>query len=157
MVRRSPVPQKKIATESPARKVAFEVLLLVEAGGYASDLLRTRCEQIDARDARLASQIVFGCVRYKAQLDFLIGHYSGRPPQKFDAEVLIALRMGIFQMRYLDRIPASAAVSQSVESDPPLPPALRGGGGERGVAQSGPLAGRMAGRTHGIVHAAVAA
>jgi 16S rRNA (cytosine967-C5)-methyltransferase len=115
MVRRSPVPQKKIATESPARKVAFEVLLLVEAGGYASDLLRTRCEQTDARDARLASQIVFGCLRYKAQLDFLIGHYSGRPPQKFDAEVLISLRMGIFQMRYLDRIPASAAVSQSVE------------------------------------------
>ena len=67
------------------------------------------------RDAALAETIVFGCLRYQAQLDFLIGHFSGRPQSKLDMEVRIALRMGIYQIRYLDRIPAHAAVQESVE------------------------------------------
>jgi hypothetical protein len=46
---------------------------------------------------------VFGCLRYQAQLDWLIAQLAKRP--KLDAEVRIALRMGVFQLRYLDRIP----------------------------------------------------
>ena len=53
-------------------------------------------------------------LRYRAQLDYLIEHYSGRR-QKLDPEVRIALRMGIYQLRYLERIPAHAAVTESVE------------------------------------------
>ena len=91
---------------------AFAILRKVEAGGYASDLLRAA--DLDPRDAGLASQIVFGVVRYQAQLDFLIEHYSGRKA-RLDAEVRTVLRMGIFQLRYLERIPAHAAVGESVE------------------------------------------
>ncbi len=69
---------------------------------------------LDTRDAGLASQIVFGVLRYRAQLDFLIVHYAGRQP-KLDAEVRTCLRMGIFQLRYLERIPPHAAVADSVE------------------------------------------
>jgi 16S rRNA (cytosine967-C5)-methyltransferase len=99
---------------SPARIVAFDILLKVEAGGYASDLLLTRTAALDSRDAGLASEIVFGVLRYRAQLDFLIEHYSGRR-QKLDREVRTALRMGIFQLRHLDRVPAHAAVGEGVE------------------------------------------
>jgi 16S rRNA (cytosine967-C5)-methyltransferase len=58
---------------------------------------------------------VFGCLRFQAQLDFLIAHFSGRAGAKLDDEVRIALRMGIYQLRYLERIPAHAAVAESVE------------------------------------------
>ena len=98
---------------SPAREIAFRVLLRVAKGGYATDLLRR--EAAAARDLALAEAIVLGCLRYQAQLDHLIGVYSGRPALKLDEEVRVALRMGIFQLRYLDRIPAHAAVADSVE------------------------------------------
>jgi 16S rRNA (cytosine967-C5)-methyltransferase len=100
---------------SSTREIAFQVLRRVQAGGYASDLLRRDTAALDPRDARLAEAIVFGCLRFQAQLDFLIGHFSGRPGTKLDDEVRIALRMGIYQLRYLERIPAHAAVTESVE------------------------------------------
>jgi 16S rRNA (cytosine967-C5)-methyltransferase len=98
---------------SPAREIAFRVLLKVAGGGYATDLLRR--ESGDARDLALAEAIVLGCLRRQAQLDYLIEAFAGRPHIRLDEEVRIALRMGIFQLRYLDRIPAHAAVADSVE------------------------------------------
>ena len=95
-----------------ARRVAFDILEKVESGGFASDLLLEA--PIDRRDAGLASQIVFGVLRFRAQLDFLIAHYAGRE-RKLDTEVRTALRMALFQRRYLERVPAHAAVAESVE------------------------------------------
>jgi 16S rRNA (cytosine967-C5)-methyltransferase len=100
---------------SPAREVAFRVLKDVSGGGYASDLLRRESEKLSERDASLAEAITLGCLRYQGQLDFLIDHLSGKARAKLDLEVRIALRMGIFQIRYMDRIPAHAAVTESVE------------------------------------------
>ncbi len=97
---------------SPAREIAFHVLMRVDGGGFASDLLRK--ETAHSRDAGLAETIVFGCLRYQAQLDFLIELFSARPGLKLDPEVRIALRMGIYQLRYLERIPPHAAVTESV-------------------------------------------
>ncbi len=100
---------------SPARLTAFRVLESVHGGAYASDALRRDAADLDPRDAGLAEAIVFGVLRYQAQLDFLIGHYSGRPQAKLDTEVRIALRMAIYQLRYLTKIPAHAAVTEAVE------------------------------------------
>jgi 16S rRNA (cytosine967-C5)-methyltransferase len=97
-----------------SRIAAFDILQKVESGGYASDLLISHTNALDSRDAGLASEIVFGVLRYRAQLDYLIGHYSGRP-RKLDPEVSIALRMAVYQLRYLERIPPHAAVAESVE------------------------------------------
>jgi len=98
---------------SPAREIAFRVLQRVHGGGYATDLLRR--ESGDARDLALAESIVLGCLRYQAQLGYLIEHFAGRKQPKLDDEVRISLQMGIFQLRYLDRIPPHAAVTDSVE------------------------------------------
>jgi len=95
-----------------ARGFAFDVLDAVEHGGFADDLLRAKA--IDPQEAHLASELVFGVLRHRSQLDFLIGHYSGRT-NKLDIEIRIALRLGIYQLRFLDRIPPHAAVSTSVE------------------------------------------
>jgi 16S rRNA (cytosine967-C5)-methyltransferase len=100
---------------SPGRLVAFDVLLAVEGGAYASDDLRTRAVTLTSRDAGLAEQIVFGTLRFQNQLDYLIAIYSGRKAADLDPEVRIALRVAIFQLRYLDRVPAHAAVHNSVE------------------------------------------
>lgn len=70
---------------------------------------------MDARDAGLASQLVFGCLRFQGQLDFLIRHYSGRKLEDIETAVKLILRLGIFQLRYLDRIPPHAAIHETVE------------------------------------------
>lgn len=100
---------------SPARIAAYEVLRRVEGGGYASDLLRSRTAALSRRDAGLANELVFGVLRFRAQLDYLIERYSGRPVARLDREVALVLRMAIYQLRYLERIPAHAAVSEAVE------------------------------------------
>jgi 16S rRNA (cytosine967-C5)-methyltransferase len=99
---------------SPARAVSFDILRKVELGGYASDLLDSATAALDARDAGLARQIVLGTLRFQAQLDWLVSLYSNRAG-KLDAEVRIALRMGVFQLRGLERVPPHAAVTESVE------------------------------------------
>ena len=97
---------------SPARQIAYDILQKVAQGAYASDLLLKHTAALDPRDAGLASEIVFGCLRHQAQLDHLISRFVPRPP---DPEIRIILRMGIYQLRYLDRIPPHAAVGESVE------------------------------------------
>ena len=100
---------------SPARTIAWKTLEAVSDGAYASDALRDFGRHLTARDAGLASQIVFGCLRFQKQLDFLIELYSGRTAAKLDLPVLLALRSTIFQLRYLERVPAHAAVHDAVE------------------------------------------
>jgi len=100
---------------SPARISAYQILTRVAEGAYASDSLQQETRGLDGRDAGLASQIVFGCLRFQAQLDYLIGRYSGRQLAQMEPPVVIALRMGVYQLRYLDRIPAHAAVNETVE------------------------------------------
>jgi 16S rRNA (cytosine967-C5)-methyltransferase len=100
---------------SPAREIAFHILQRVRGGGFASDLLRRETATLPARDAALAETLVFGCLRFQAQLDFLIAHFSGRPATKLDPEVSLALRLAIYQLHYLERIPPHAAVTESVE------------------------------------------
>jgi 16S rRNA (cytosine967-C5)-methyltransferase len=99
---------------APARILAFDILRRVDTGAWASELLLAHSAELDSRDAGLASEIVFGVLRHRAQLDFLIEHFSGRR-QKLDIEVRVALRMGIYQLRYLERIPPHAAVAESVD------------------------------------------
>ena len=106
---------------STARTIAYDALLRVEnEAAYASEVLHARLNEntavkVSARDAALATEIVMGTLRWQRLLDFFIEHYTGKNPLALDVEVLIALRIGIYQLRHLARIPASAAVHESVE------------------------------------------
>src|SRR5277367_3812025 len=100
---------------SPGRSLAFDVLEQVRHGAYAADLLYARSAALDSRDAGLASEIALGVLRFESQLDFLIEHYSGRPASRLDDPVRTALEMGIYQLRFLDRVPAHAAIHECVE------------------------------------------
>ncbi len=66
-------------------------------------------------DHALATELVMGTLRWLSLLDHQIAQVSNQPLTKLDVEVLIALRLAVYQLNYLDRIPASAAVNESVE------------------------------------------
>ena len=99
---------------APARRTAYEVLLRVQEGAHASDLLIEKSAQLETRDAGLAAEITLGVLRRQGQLDFLIEHFSGRPIERLDVEVLLALRMALYQVRFLDRVPHYAAINDSL-------------------------------------------
>ncbi|MCX6616345.1 MAG: hypothetical protein NTZ98_09615 [Acidobacteria bacterium] len=103
---------------TPSREIAFKVLLRVEReASFAAELLHSRlAEKLSPPDRALAQEIVMGCLRRQNQLDWLAALFSGRAPARWDAEVRVAVRMGIYQLRYLERVPAPAAVDQSVEA-----------------------------------------
>jgi 16S rRNA (cytosine967-C5)-methyltransferase len=102
---------------SAARKIAYEILRRVESeGAYASDLLHAELgANVKPEDAALATEIVLGVLRWRRQLDFLLERHMKKPVTKLDLPVAIALRMGIYQLRFLDRVPARAVVNESVE------------------------------------------
>jgi 16S rRNA (cytosine967-C5)-methyltransferase len=106
-----------VAAISPARIAAFEILLAVERGhGHSDDLLRRgQLGALYSTDKNLATALVLGVLRWQIRLDHELRPLLKRPKAKLDAEVMIALRMGAFQLWFLDRIPAHAAIDESVE------------------------------------------
>ena len=102
---------------SPARKISFEVLRRVEAeGAYASDLLHAELgPSVKPADAALAMELTLGTLRWRRLLDFLLERQLKKPLARMDLPVAIALRMGLYQLRFLEKIPARAAVNESVE------------------------------------------
>lgn len=102
---------------SPARAAAFDVLLRIEQqDAYASELLHSsQYAKLSPADHGLATELVMGVLRWRSFLDAEIGRFSDKPVEKLDIEVLTALRLGAYQLRFLDRVPARAAVHESVE------------------------------------------
>lgn len=102
---------------SPARKAAFAILMAVERGqSHSDDLLRGKAvNSLSAADRNLATALVLGVLRWQIRLDHQLHVLLKRPNAKLDPEILIALRLGAFQLLHLDRIPARAAIDESVE------------------------------------------
>jgi 16S rRNA (cytosine967-C5)-methyltransferase len=102
---------------SPARSVAFEILLRVEReDSYAAELLHSvRLTKLSARDHGLATELVMGVLRWQSLLDQRLADASSQKLERLDAEVLAALRLGVYQLQFLSRVPARAAIFESVE------------------------------------------
>ena len=100
---------------SPARRAAFEILRRVEEeGAFAAPLLAGLPEGMSAEDRSLCHELVLGVLRRRLWLDRLAEHFAGRASEKLDAPVRRALRLGLYQLRFLARVPARAAVNESV-------------------------------------------
>jgi 16S rRNA (cytosine967-C5)-methyltransferase len=102
---------------SPARAAAFEILLRIEnTDAYASEMLHaSRFAKLSPSDHGLLTELVMGVLRWRGLLDSKIAERSSQAIAKLDVEVLTALRMGVYQILFLDRIPRHAAVNESVE------------------------------------------
>ncbi len=102
---------------SPARTTAYRILRRVQAGrGFGVDLLQTQeVSALKEADRRLATELVMGVLRWRGELDFQIGEVSGKPVERLDPEVATILRMGVYQIQFLERIPKAATVNEAVE------------------------------------------
>jgi 16S rRNA (cytosine967-C5)-methyltransferase len=102
---------------SPARAAAFDILLRVDQqDAYASELLHSqRLENLSPADRALATELVMGVLRWRSRLDETISASSSLALKKLDAEVLNALRLATYQLLFLTRVPARAAINESVE------------------------------------------
>jgi 16S rRNA (cytosine967-C5)-methyltransferase len=106
-----------VSVISASRKAAFAILMAVERGqSHSDDLLRGGAvNSLSAPDRNLATALVLGVLRWQIQLDHQLQVLLKRPNAKLDPEILIALRLGAFQLLHMDRIPARAAIDESVE------------------------------------------
>jgi 16S rRNA (cytosine967-C5)-methyltransferase len=102
---------------SPARKAAFQILLTVERGrAHSDELLRGKAvAELSALDRHLATALVLGVLCWQVRLDQQILQHLNRPGARLDSEIQIALRLGAFQLRHMERVPAHAAINESVE------------------------------------------
>ena len=99
---------------SPARLAAFKILQQVEGSGYSSVLLAAEEPRLQAVDRALCHELVLGVLRWQLLLDKIVEHFSKRRIESLDPPVRIALRLGLYQLRFLTRIPSAAAVNESV-------------------------------------------
>jgi 16S rRNA (cytosine967-C5)-methyltransferase len=101
---------------SPARRVAQRVLLRVfEDGAYADLTFGAAAAGLEDRERAFAQQLAYGTIQRVRTLDHAIEALSGRAVDGVDPPVRAALRLGAYQVAYLDGVPARAAVNESVE------------------------------------------
>jgi len=101
---------------APARRAAYEVVMRVfEQDAYADRAFVSAAASLDSRDRALAQRLAYGTVQRVRMLDHGIEALGRRPVRKLDPPVRAALRLGAYQLGYLDSVPAHAAVGESVE------------------------------------------
>lgn len=101
---------------APARLCAYTVLRRVfERGAYADRALQGEGRELDARDRSLAMRLAYGAIQRRDTLDYLIERLAERPSERLDAPVLAALRLGLYELLYLDGAPDHAVVADAVE------------------------------------------
>lgn len=99
------------------RRVAADVLLAVDAGQWSDDALARALDDWPMPDADrgLATRLVYGTLARRRSIDHTIEAFAARPLSRIDPQVLTALRLGLFQMEFLERVPDHAAVDTSVD------------------------------------------
>ncbi len=104
-------------TITDSRQLAYNILSkVIHRRGFASDLLRSgNIDSLSRVDRSFLTEIVYGVLRWMKELDFYISFFSGRAVVTIDKELLLLLRLGMYQIFHLDRVPDSAAVNETVE------------------------------------------
>lgn len=101
-----------------AREVALLTLYTCQRqGGWSDGILKKQiaAAKLDSRDAALATNLCFGVVQNQMLLDFYLSKFSSIPLARLESKILQILRLGVYQMLFLTKIPHSAAVDRSVE------------------------------------------
>lgn len=99
------------------REIALDILVAVEERGAFSNLaLRQQLDQsgLDVRDRGLVTELVYGTIQRQNTLDWILGRLVKKGPASLERWVHLLLRLGLYQLRYLDRVPSRAAVHETV-------------------------------------------
>jgi 16S rRNA (cytosine967-C5)-methyltransferase len=118
MVRLATRSPRRAGGATPARRCAHEVLRRVfRDDAYADRAFRAEADRarLDGRERALAQQLAYGTVQRRATLDYVLTALSSRPVEAIDPSLREALRMGVFQLLFLDGVPDHAVVDQTVE------------------------------------------
>ena len=106
---------RRPSSEPGARRAACRILELVEAErGHSNALLSDLPDSMEQRERALATELVYGVLRRRSALDRAIAEASSRPLHEIDLAVLIALRLAVYQILHLNRVPERAAVNEAV-------------------------------------------
>ena len=97
------------------REQALQILCRVEEGAFADGLLDQARRLFEQRDNAFIHELVYGVLRTRSRLDWTLDRFSAQPVAKTDIQTRNILRLGAYQMLFLDRVPVSAAVNTSVE------------------------------------------
>lgn len=119
--RKSSAAGASAASVNPARKLAFDSLMRIYSGGKYSNLevdAAIKRNKLTQQDSALYTVLVYGVLERAITLDHIIASLASRPATSIDSEVRCALRLGLYQLLYLNKIPSHAAVSESVELAP---------------------------------------
>lgn len=104
-----------MANRDKPREQALAILCRVEDGVFADELLARARKDFDQRDNSFILELVYGVLRNRAWLDWALNHLSRQPMEKTDAGTRAILRLGAYQVLFLDRVPVSAAINTSVD------------------------------------------
>ncbi|MGD9243033.1 MAG: 16S rRNA (cytosine(967)-C(5))-methyltransferase RsmB [Desulfobacterales bacterium] len=121
-------PTAQASSDDPqiVRRMALQILRAIDQRGQTLDEtledFRQNHPLARQRDRALLQTLVFGVLRWRGRIDFVIATFSRTPLNKIQPDILNILRMALFQVMFLDRIPASAAVNTAVELAKPLAP-----------------------------------
>ena len=99
------------------RNVALKILYNIDVGGaYINIELKNALDNCDLKvvDKKLVTELVHGVIKYKLRLDYIISQFSKVKMKKISPYVLNILRLGIYQILFLDKIPDRAAINESV-------------------------------------------
>jgi 16S rRNA (cytosine967-C5)-methyltransferase len=106
----NPAPPKDIP-----RETALTILCRAEDGVFIDTALAQARQRLDARDSAFLLELVYGVLRNRSLLDWTLNQFSVQPVEKTDVGTRNILRLGAYQMLFLDRVPVSAAVNTAVE------------------------------------------
>lgn len=139
--------ESRAPAASTARSCAYAVIRRVfEQGAFADRALQAEAVGLGPRDRALAMALAYGAVQRRAALDYVAAKLTSRPLEKLDPPVLAALRLGLFQLLYLDGVAPHAAVNESVELVKRRQPAATGLVNavlRRAIAEGRPLLGQL--------------
>jgi 16S rRNA (cytosine967-C5)-methyltransferase len=104
-----------LAKVTAARKTALQIMRAIRSGELADRAFVRLIDEVPARDRAWLHELLYGTLRLRGRLDYILGQFVKRGVTKLDAEVLDILRLGAYQLLVMDSVPAYAAVSQAVE------------------------------------------
>jgi 16S rRNA (cytosine967-C5)-methyltransferase len=134
-----------VASASPSRRVAHRVLVRVfDEGAYADRAFAAAAAELDARDRAFAQRLAYGAIQRARTLDYALEEIGGRPVADLDVPVRAALRLGAYELGFMDAVPARASVNESVEL-------VRGSGAGRATGLVNAVLRRVAERIRPLV------
>lgn len=102
------------------RKLVIDGLIKVENSGFSNLVFSTLLDasKLDAQDKSFAAKLFYGSIERKLTLNYILQKFLSKPVAKMDKEIVAILQSGLYQMLYMEAVPAHAAINQAVSLCP---------------------------------------